>query len=54
MGYPMKYDSAKEIMEEIGRVTPSYCGIHFDASKGTASTGLHGNGSPGHAMPAHG
>jgi formate dehydrogenase alpha subunit len=30
MGYPMKYDSAKEIMDEIGRVTPSYCGIHFD------------------------
>jgi predicted molibdopterin-dependent oxidoreductase YjgC len=29
MGYPMKYSSAKEIMDEIGRVTPSYCGINF-------------------------
>ena len=29
MGYPMKYNSAKEIMDEIGRVTPSYCGINF-------------------------
>jgi len=29
MGYPMKYESAKEIFEEIARVTPSYCGINF-------------------------
>jgi formate dehydrogenase alpha subunit len=29
MGYPMTYTSAKEIMDEIGRVTPSYCGINF-------------------------
>ena len=29
MGYPMKYNSPKEIMDEIGRVTPSYCGINF-------------------------
>jgi formate dehydrogenase alpha subunit len=29
MGYPMQYTSAKEIMDEIGRVTPSYCGINF-------------------------
>ena len=30
MGYPMKYASAREIMEEIGGVTPSYCGIRFE------------------------
>jgi len=29
MGYEMTYGSAAEIMEEIGRVTPSYCGIDF-------------------------
>jgi len=29
MGYPMSYDSAKSIFEEISRVTPSYCGINF-------------------------
>ncbi|MGE5840954.1 MAG: molybdopterin oxidoreductase family protein, partial [Deltaproteobacteria bacterium] len=29
MGYPMAYDSAKTIFEEIGRLTPSYCGINF-------------------------
>ena len=29
MGSPMKYESAKEIFEEIARVTPSYCGINF-------------------------
>ena len=30
MGYEMKYENAREIMEEIGRVTPSYCGINYD------------------------
>jgi predicted molibdopterin-dependent oxidoreductase YjgC len=29
MGYPMAYDSAKAIFEEIARITPSYCGINF-------------------------
>jgi predicted molibdopterin-dependent oxidoreductase YjgC len=29
MGYPMAYDSAKAIFEEIGGLTPSYCGINF-------------------------
>jgi formate dehydrogenase major subunit len=29
MGYPMAYDSAQAIMAEIGRVTPSYCGINY-------------------------
>jgi predicted molibdopterin-dependent oxidoreductase YjgC len=29
MGYPMGYDSAKAIFEEIARLTPSYCGINF-------------------------
>lgn len=29
MGYPMTYESAQAVMEEIGRVTPSYCGINY-------------------------
>jgi len=30
MGYDMPYENAREIMEEIARVTPSYCGINYD------------------------
>ena len=30
MGYPMEYENARAIMEEISRVTPSYCGINYD------------------------
>ena len=30
MGFPMAYDSSREIMEEISRVTPSYGGITYD------------------------
>ncbi len=30
MGYPMAYDSSRQIMEEISRVTPSYGGITYD------------------------
>ena len=30
MGYPMNYMNANAIMEEIARVTPSYCGIEYD------------------------
>ena len=30
MGYPMKYDNAQEIFEEIRKVTPSYAGITWD------------------------
>ncbi len=29
MGYAMDYAGPEQIMEEIGRVTPSYCGINF-------------------------
>jgi predicted molibdopterin-dependent oxidoreductase YjgC len=29
MGYPMNYESVDSIMEEIARVTPSYCGIDY-------------------------
>jgi len=29
MGYPMHYENANAIMEEIARVTPSYCGIEY-------------------------
>jgi formate dehydrogenase major subunit/formate dehydrogenase alpha subunit len=29
MGYPMKYESSADIMEEIARVTPSYGGIDY-------------------------
>jgi predicted molibdopterin-dependent oxidoreductase YjgC len=30
MGYPMEYDSPKQIMEEIARLTPIYEGINYD------------------------
>jgi predicted molibdopterin-dependent oxidoreductase YjgC len=30
MGYPMKYNNAGEIMDEIRQVTPSYAGITYD------------------------
>ena len=30
MGYPMHYDSAAEIMDEIARVTPTFEGVSFD------------------------
>jgi len=30
MGYSMNYDSARNIMEEIAQVTPSYCGISYE------------------------
>ena len=30
MGYPMHYDSASEIMDEIARVTPTFKGVSFD------------------------
>jgi formate dehydrogenase alpha subunit len=29
-GYPMKYASAKEIFEEVAKVTPSYAGISYE------------------------
>jgi len=30
MGYPMSYETSRDIMEEIGTVTPSYAGISYD------------------------
>ena len=30
LGFPMEYENARAIMEEIARVTPSYCGINYD------------------------
>jgi formate dehydrogenase alpha subunit len=30
MGYPMTYDSSRQIMEEISKVTPSYAGISYE------------------------
>ena len=30
MGYPCAYESAKEIMEEISAVTPSFGGINYE------------------------
>ncbi|MFN0219635.1 MAG: formate dehydrogenase subunit alpha [Hyphomicrobium sp.] len=30
MGYPMHYNSAAEIMDEIARVTPTFAGVSFD------------------------
>jgi formate dehydrogenase alpha subunit len=38
MGYPINYGSAKDIMEEIAGVTPSYCGINYGRLK---SDGIH-------------
>ncbi len=29
MGYPMTYENAEAIMQEISEVTPSYCGINY-------------------------
>ena len=29
MGYPMNYESAQAVMEEIAELTPSYCGINY-------------------------
>ena len=30
MGHPMAYEGARNILEEIAAVTPSYCGINYD------------------------
>jgi formate dehydrogenase alpha subunit len=30
MGYPMGYDSSREVMDEIRRVTPSYAGVSYE------------------------
>jgi predicted molibdopterin-dependent oxidoreductase YjgC len=38
MGYPMQYDRAQAIMEEIAQVTPSYSGINYDR---LAADGIH-------------
>ena len=38
MGYPMKYENARQIMEEISKVTPSYGGITYDR---IAYEGIH-------------
>lgn len=38
MGYPMEYQNAGQIMEEITEVTPSYCGINYDRIEGD---GIH-------------
>jgi formate dehydrogenase alpha subunit len=38
MGYGMNYEHAQAIMEEIARVTPSYCGINYDRLE---SGGIH-------------
>jgi predicted molibdopterin-dependent oxidoreductase YjgC len=34
LGYPMNYDSPKEIMDEIAALTPSYGGIRYDRLEG--------------------
>jgi len=40
MGYAMKYASAKEIFEEVAKVTPSYAGISYERlEKGRHSSG---------------
>jgi formate dehydrogenase major subunit len=30
MGYPMPYESASEIMDEIAALTPTFAGVSFD------------------------
>jgi formate dehydrogenase major subunit/formate dehydrogenase alpha subunit len=30
MEYPMAYETSRDIMNEIAKVTPSYCGINYD------------------------
>jgi formate dehydrogenase alpha subunit len=34
LGYPMKYNSPKEVMDEIASVTPSYGGIRYERLEG--------------------
>jgi len=34
IGYPMRYTSPKEIMDEIARLTPSYAGISYERLEG--------------------
>jgi predicted molibdopterin-dependent oxidoreductase YjgC len=34
LGYPMKYDSPAEIMEEIASLTPSYGGVRYERLEG--------------------
>ena len=38
LGYAMSYKDSREVMEEIARVTPSYCGINYNRIK---AKGLH-------------
>ena len=38
MGYPMSFKNSRTIMEEIARVTPSYCGINYNR---LARKGIH-------------
>jgi formate dehydrogenase alpha subunit len=38
MGYHMEYSNPEEVMKEISRVTPSYCGINYDRIE---NDGLH-------------
>lgn len=37
-GYPMKYESPSEILDEVGRVTPAYAGINFARLEGDGLT----------------
>jgi predicted molibdopterin-dependent oxidoreductase YjgC len=34
LGYPMKYSSPREVMDEIASLTPSYGGIHYERLEG--------------------
>jgi formate dehydrogenase alpha subunit len=38
MGYPMSYKDSRAVMEEIARVTPSYCGINYNRLR---TKGIH-------------
>ena len=55
MGYPMHYDSAADIFEEIRDLTPTYAG-HDLRPRGRlrAAVALPDRGPPGHGVPARG
>lgn len=48
MGYPMSYETSRDIMNEIASVTPSYCGINYERlEKGSIHWPCTGTDHPG-------
>ena len=56
MGYPMHYNSASEIMDEIARITPTFEGVSFDEDRRTRfdPVAMQRAASDRHADHAHG